>query len=153
MKRSNLRLGLAVIVAVTGVIAWNLWNNRGETSIPVADLPDLPADLAPAPMVEVVVPASLSETEAMGERAFATLCAACHGTSAAGRDGVAPPLVHRIYQPGHHSDEAFHIAVQNGVRAHHWRFGNMPPIEGVTRAEVNTIIAYVRALQRANGIE
>ncbi|MCC5980025.1 MAG: cytochrome c, partial [Salinarimonas sp.] len=110
-------------------------------------------DLAPAPMVEVVVPASLSETEAMGERAFATLCAACHGTSAAGRDGVAPPLVHRIYQPGHHSDEAFHIAVQNGVRAHHWRFGNMPPIEGVTRAEVNTIIAYVRALQRANGIE
>lgn len=153
MKRSNLRLGLAVIVAVTGVIAWNLWNNRGETSIPVADLPDLPADLAPAPMVEVVVPASLSETEAMGERAFATLCAACHGTSAAGRDGVAPPLVHRIYHPGHHSDEAFHIAVQNGVRAHHWRFGNMPPIEGVTRAEVNTIIAYVRALQRANGIE
>lgn len=153
MKRSNLRLGLAVIVAVTGVIAWNLWNNRGETSIPVADLPDLPADLAPAPMVEVVVPASLSETEAMGERAFATLCAACHGTSAAGQDGVAPPLVHRIYHPGHHSDEAFHIAVQNGVRAHHWRFGNMPPIEGVTRAEMNTIIAYVRALQRANGIE
>jgi len=153
MKQSTLRFIFAVIFAVTGVVAWNLWRNGEETSLSVADLPDLPADLAPVPMVEVVVPASLSETESMGERAFATLCAACHGTSAAGREGIAPPLVHRIYHPGHHSDEAFHIAVQNGVRAHHWRFGNMPPIEGVTRAEVNTIIAYVRALQRANGIE
>jgi mono/diheme cytochrome c family protein len=153
MQRSTQRFVLAVIFAVTGVIAWNLWSNGDETSLSVSDLPDLPTDLAPAPMAEVVVPASFSETEAMGERAFAAVCAACHGTNASGRDGMAPPLVHRIYNPGHHSDEAFHIAVQNGVRAHHWRFGNMPPIEGVTRAEVNTIIAYVRALQRANGIE
>jgi hypothetical protein len=39
------------------------------------------------------------------------------------------------------------------VRAHHWRFGNMPPVDGVNRAEVEKIVAYVRALQRANGIE
>jgi hypothetical protein len=39
-----------------------------------------------------------------------------------------------------------------GVQAHHWRFGNMPPVEGITRAEVATIITYIRELQRANGI-
>lgn len=153
MRRSALRFVLAVFFAVTSVIVWNLWSSGGEASLSVAGLPDLPAGLVPAPMAEVAVPASLSETETLGERAFATLCAACHGTNAAGRDGIAPPLVHRIYFPGHHSDEAFHMAVQNGVRAHHWRFGNMPRIEGVTRAEVTTIIAYVRALQRANGID
>ncbi|MCC5991046.1 MAG: hypothetical protein JJT99_00840 [Rhodobacteraceae bacterium] len=63
MKRSNLRFILAVIFAVTGVIAWNLWGDGAETSLSISDLPDLPTDLAPAPMVEVVVPASLSETK------------------------------------------------------------------------------------------
>lgn len=153
MNQSTLRLGLTIVIAVASIIAWNLWGNEGNTPVAFDALPDLNSDHAPAPLAQVSVPASLSETEAMGERAFVALCAVCHGTNAAGRDGIAPPLVHRIYHPGHHSDAAFHIAVQNGVRAHHWRFGNMPPIEGVTRADVETIIAYVRALQRENGIE
>jgi len=42
--------------------------------------------------------------------------------------------------------------VRNGVRAHHWKFGSMPPVDGITDAEDGTIVAYVRALQRANGI-
>ncbi|MFU8777736.1 MAG: c-type cytochrome [Roseovarius sp.] len=153
MNRPRLRVILVFVIAVTGVIAWNRWGDRDATTIPGAGLPDLSPQLAPAPMVAVAIPASFSATEAAGERAFATLCAVCHGENAAGRNTIAPPLVHRLYHPGHHGDAAFQIAVQNGVRAHHWRFGNMPPIAGVTRAEVETIIAYVRALQRANGIE
>ena len=47
--------------------------------------------------------------------------------NAAGQNGVAPPLVHKLYEPGHHSDMAFIMAAKNGVRSHHWRFGNMPP--------------------------
>jgi len=39
-----------------------------------------------------------------------------------------------------------------GVRGHHWPFGDMPPVEGVTRGDVTMIIAYIRELQRANGI-
>ena len=39
-----------------------------------------------------------------------------------------------------------------GVRAHHWKFGNMPAIENLTRSDVTAIVAYVRELQRANGI-
>ena len=153
MNRSTLRFIFALVITVMGVVVWNLWRDGGGSAISVADLPDLPADLAAAPMVEVVIPASFTETEAAGERSFIALCAACHGKNAAGRDGMAPPLVHPIYRPAHHADEAFQIAVRHGVRAHHWRFGDMPRIEGVDRAEVESIIAYIRALQRANQIE
>lgn len=99
-----------------------------------------------------VRPAALSANAVLGERAFNAKCATCHGERAAGQDGIAPPLVHRFYEPNHHGDEAFHMAVQNGVRAHHWPFGDMAPVEGLTRADVDAIIAYVRALQRENGI-
>ena len=48
---------------------------------------------------------------------------------------------------------AFVLAARNGVRAHHWPFGNMPPVEQpLTDGELAAIIAYVRELQRANGI-
>ena len=65
---------------------------------------------------------------------------------------MGPPLVHVIYEPSHHGDAAFVLAVRPGVRAHHWPFGNMLPVEGVSDRAVADIIAYVRALQRANGI-
>ena len=103
-------------------------------------------------MVQVVVPETFSENAMIGQVAFEAKCAVCHGANAAGQDGVAPPLVHKIYEPSHHGDAAFLLAAKNGVRAHHWRFGNMPPVEGVTDGDVKMIIAYVRELQRANGI-
>ena len=105
-----------------------------------------------APLVAVTVP-ELNTVELEGEAAFNTRCASCHGANAAGQDGVAPPLVHRIYEPGHHGEQAFLVAAQLGVRAHHWRFGDMPPVQGITEAEVSSIVTYVRALQRANGID
>ncbi len=87
-----------------------------------------------------------------GADLFEDNCARCHGRAAAGGPG-GPPLVHPIYHPGHHADAAFHLAVRQGVRAHHWSFGNMPAIPGLSEAEVDQIIAYVRALQVAAGIE
>ena len=102
-------------------------------------------------LVEVVVP-ELSEIAVAGEGVFADNCAACHGENAAGLDGAGPPLVHKIYEPSHHANMAFRRAVRNGVRAHHWPFGNMPPVEGVGDRQIGQIIAYVRELQRANGI-
>ncbi|GGB23440.1 c-type cytochrome [Allosediminivita pacifica] len=103
-------------------------------------------------IASVAVPESLSSDAVMGKRAFDAVCAACHGENAAGKQGFGPPLVHRIYEPSHHGDMAFQLAVQQGVRAHHWQFGNMPPQDGLTRADVTAIVAYVRELQRANGI-
>ncbi|MEO0637505.1 MAG: cytochrome c, partial [Pseudomonadota bacterium] len=78
--------------------------------------------------------------------------ASCHGTNAAGRDGAGPPLIHIIYETGHHGDPAFYQAVRVGVRAHHWRFGSMPAIEGVSKSDVRDIVTYIRELQRANDI-
>ena len=96
-------------------------------------------------------PASTAASAA-GQAVFDRHCASCHGPGAAGSDR-GPPLVHRIYEPGHHSDAAFHRAVRNGVRAHHWPFGDMPPVEGVSERDVTLILEYVRGLQRAHGIE
>lgn len=103
-------------------------------------------------IVQVDVPATLSDQAKIGKTAFEAKCAVCHGLNAAGQNGIGPPLVHKIYEPSHHSDVAFVLAVKNGVRSHHWKFGNMPPVEGVTDGNVKNIARYVRELQRENGI-
>lgn len=135
------------IAAVLGVGFW--WT--GPNSKNVAPNPNSTSRTGAA-MVDVTVPETLSMNAEIGKRAFNAKCAVCHGTIAAGQEGVAPPLVHKIYEPSHHGDAAFLIAAKNGVRAHHWRFGNMPAVEGVTDGDVKMIVAYVRELQRANGI-
>lgn len=106
---------------------------------------------APDSSVAVAVPDRLSPVAMEGKAVFDEVCAACHGANASGTD-QGPPLVHDIYNPGHHADFSFVRAVQQGVRAHHWRFGNMPPQPGVSEQEVERVIRYVRELQRANGI-
>ncbi len=140
-------ISLAVIAAIAG--AWYVMQsddaNMGTETRGAAPLPG-------DAMVAVTMPASLSEQEEIGKRAYDGVCADCHGENAQGKEGTAPPLVHKIYEPGHHADMAFVLAAQNGVRAHHWKFGNMPAVKGVTQADVLNIIAYVRALQRENGI-
>ena len=103
-------------------------------------------------LVQVALPDTLSSNARLGEALFNAKCSACHGTNAAGQAGVAPTLVHVIYEPSHHGDSAFLSAVRNGVRAHHWPFGNMPVIEGLTDGDVVMITTYIRELQRANGI-
>lgn len=104
------------------------------------------------PIVDVRLPDALTPEETMGKAAFEAKCAECHGQNAVGRVGLGPPLVHKIYEPGHHGDFAFVRAVEQGVTAHHWPFGNMPPRDGLTRSDIGNIIAYVRRLQRENGI-
>ena len=104
------------------------------------------------PIVSVDVPAAFSAQALLGQKTYDANCASCHGGNAAGQDGVAPPLVHVIYEPGHHGDESFQRAVAQGVRAHHWPFGDMPPVDGLTRDDVADVVAYIRELQRTNGI-
>ncbi len=137
--RDSLKIGLAV---VTVAIAFGAWF--------IADDADRSGDGA-ARAAEVVVP-NLSPAALNGKVAFEENCAACHGPNAAGGD-KGPPLVHKIYEPGHHGDQSFWLAVRNGARSHHWRFGDMPPVEGVSDAEIRWIVTYVRELQRANGID
>ena len=98
-------------------------------------------------MSEGPVPAEFQS----GEAKFNAHCSMCHGQRAAGTDH-GPPLVHKIYEPNHHGDPAFQVAAANGVRAHHWEFGNMPKIEGVTSEDVEQIVKYIRWLQKQAGI-
>lgn len=86
-----------------------------------------------------------------GETLFNDNCAACHGVNASGTES-GPPLIHKIYEPSHHGDAAFFRAPKQGVKAHHWPYGNMPPVEGITDRHTRKIVRYVRELQRANGI-
>ena len=103
----------------------------------------------PRPLV-VQVP-QLSLQAKRGEKAFNDTCAQCHGKNASGTE-QGPPLVHNIYNPGHHADEAIRRAVKLGVRRHHWPFGDMPRQEHVKPSEIEAIIVYIRELQIANGI-
>ena len=132
---------------VAGGVGYALWPNASQT-------PQLDpvSSLEGGALADVLMPETLSQNAQIGQLGYEAKCAACHGANAAGQDGVAPPLVHIIYEPSHHGDEAFQRAAAMGVRGHHWPFGDMPPIEGVTRGDVTMIIAYIRELQRANGI-
>ena len=100
--------------------------------------------------VDVRVP-ELSAAALRGKVAFDTNCAQCHGVNGSGT-GNGPPLIHNIYNPGHHSDQAFFIAARRGVRQHHWPYGNMPKQPQVTEEQIAAIVKYVRELQTANGI-
>lgn len=114
--------------------------------------PDGNSTTAGAPMVAVNLPENFTPLEQTGAAAFTVNCADCHGINGAGRDGIAPPLIHKIYEPSHHRDMSFQLAMMQGVRAHHWSFGDMPAVIGLAPADAEPIIAYVRAVQRANGI-
>ncbi|MBZ0161816.1 MAG: cytochrome c [Notoacmeibacter sp.] len=135
----NIRIAIAAVALVVAVVGLRYYMSRGES------------EGTGKPLAQVTVP-PLSGEAKEGEALFNANCAKCHGENAAGNEGAGPPLVHVIYQPGHHSDAAFYLAARNGAIAHHWSFGNMPPAEGVTDDDVTKILAYVRTLQRANGI-
>lgn len=106
-----------------------------------------PAHIGTAPeesgeaLVAVMLPAGFANIDQMGAQAFEAKSAACHGVNAAGHDGMGPPLVHVIYEPNHHGDQAFYLAAMNGLRGHHWPFSNMPAVEGMTTSDVDAIVA------------
>jgi len=87
----------------------------------------------------------------LGKMNYDALCASCHGKNTAGTD-KGPTFLHKVYHPGHHGDGAFMIAPLRGARAHHWPFGDMAPVEGITEGQVRKIIPYIRAIQKENGL-
>ena len=88
---------------------------------------------------------------AAGKVLYVESCAVCHGADLAGTD-TGPPFLVPTYAPNHHGDEAFQRAVIAGVQPHHWNFGPMVPVEGLSRDDVSKIVTYVRSVQEAEGI-
>ena len=85
-----------------------------------------------------------------GTAVYAQHCASCHGPALEG-SSTGPPLLSIVYEPGHHPDESFRSAIRNGVSAHHWDFGPMPIVRGLSDAEVDAVIAHVRSVQESEG--
>ena len=134
-------------ILVAGGIGYALWPTTLQTT-----QSDAYISLENGVLAVALVPETLSQNDQIGELGFEAKGAVFQGVNAAGQDGVAPPLVPIIYEPSQHGDERFQRAVAMGVRGHHWPFGDMPPVGGVTRADVTMITVYIRELQLANGI-
>jgi mono/diheme cytochrome c family protein len=98
------------------------------------------------------IPIQESALVAEGEVLYQASCAACHGSDLRGTE-LGPSHLSVVYQPGHHSDITFTLAARNGVRSHHWPFGDMAPVEGLSDADLEVIVAFVRETQRLNGFE
>lgn len=101
---------------------------------------------------EAVVTPSLSAQAQTGKQAFEAVCAACHGVALRGSDN-APPLLHPFYAPGSgHGDDVILAAARAGAKSHMWKFGDMPKPEGLKPGQENAVLAYLRAMQAANGL-
>ena len=107
--------------------------------------------IPPTPRQPSIVIPDLSAVARDGAELFTANCSECHGATAGG-SSQGPPLIDPIYEPGHHADFSFHLAVNQGSSQHHWQFGDMDPVPGLSPEEVDKIVCYVREVQYANGI-
>ncbi|WP_455221160.1 c-type cytochrome [Kaarinaea lacus] len=87
----------------------------------------------------------------LGLQKYQKMCSGCHGKWLEGTKS-GPPLMHPFYKPSHHADSTFYRAALQGVKAHHWQFGDMPPVQGATRQDLDVIVPFVRWLQREKGL-
>lgn len=88
----------------------------------------------------------------IGRSLFLANCSKCHGAELQGTD-KGPPLAHKLYRRSHHADLTIHYAVRDGAKQHHWQFGNMPPVEGLSPEQVEHIVSFIRQQQRKAGIQ
>ncbi len=136
--RSRLPSALSAVLTLAACQA----GSDADTPMAAGDLQALLHEVAATAPAEV----------AGGKALFEQYCSVCHGPVADGTE-QGPPLADRIYEPSHHADAAFILAVRIGVRSHHWRFGDMEPLPDVTDDMTRAITSYVRWLQRQVGIE
>ena len=85
--------------------------------------------------------------QGVGKSLYDEYCSSCHGLKLDGTD-KGPPLIHSLYKPSHHGDQSFYRAALQGVGQHHWEFGDMPPVPGMTRRRMGKLVPYVRYYQQ-----
>lgn len=93
MRRTIILLAVIVI----GGLAYTIWPAKVQNSQNSADAP-----VAGGAIANVILPDTLTQNAQIGKRAFEISCASCHGVNAAGQGGIAPPLVHIIYETSQH---------------------------------------------------
>ena len=104
----------------------------------------MPVSAVPAISAEdIEVPFHLGK----GQLLYEKYCSSCHGQQLNGSD-MGPPLIHPFYKPSHHNDKSFYRAALKGVKQHHWNFGDMPAVAGITPGKMDRIVPYLRYYQR-----
>lgn len=101
---------------------------------------------------QTLADAEVDAVGGLGSEVYANNCASCHGADLRGTD-KGPSQLSIVYEPNHHPDDAYRSAIANGAPQHHWTFGNMPPVEGLSGEEVEAVIAFIRAEQERLGFE
>ncbi len=146
MTRSRISVGRLLIHVLVASFILLLMTGCGEASTSGYETAD-----SNGPEQTLRAEYVLSDTARAGEEVFNVNCSVCHGVGAAGTN-LGPTLIDSVYHPGHHSDFSIRNAVSQGTKQHHWSFGDMPPVAGVSPDDVENIICYVREIQLANGI-
>lgn len=101
---------------------------------------------------DAVAPAASGDVEGRGAEVYASSCASCHGADLRGTD-KGPSHLSIVYEPNHHNDDSFRSAIVNGSPQHHWGFGNMEPVGGLSDEDIDAVIAFVRSEQQQQGFE
>jgi len=146
MKKFLVPLGIIGVVLVVVIVVFA--GGGSKTGQASAELPRDPM----TGKTEFDIPIQDPSLVAEGEVLFGANCAQCHGSDLRGT-AVGPSFLSVIYNPDHHGDGAFTVAALTGVRAHHWNFGNMPVVVGLTQEDLVPIIAFIRENQRTQGFE
>ena len=155
------RIAPAGVAALAAVVLFLATACPGDDADTPASAPDSTATHTMTTSTATATPAVESTSTSTSESRFSGVdgralygqaCSACHGQALEGTNS-GPTFLNRIYAPGHHADISFMFAIERGVRAHHWNFGNMAPVEGLTQEQVLAIIGFIREQQREAGIE
>jgi cytochrome c5 len=101
---------------------------------------------------EAVTVPPLSAQAAAGGKVWGEVCSTCHGKALRGTE-QGPPLLHPMYGPeSGHGDDTILTAATQGTKGHMWKFGDMPKPEGVKPGQEKDLVAFIRAMQAANGL-
>ena len=154
IRSAAFAMALAAITVACGDDAGEAANTTLTTTVAASAQP-LSADSAdPTSTTATQVPTSTSSAPAApdGAAVYQQFCAECHGADLRGTD-KGPSQLSIIYEPNHHGDFAYRVAIREGTRAHHWGFGDMPPVEDISDLEIEKVISYIRAEQQRLGFE
>ena len=145
-RTTGLRMALTILI--TCVIAAACGADADEVGDTSA------AEPIPTQAADVITPASTAAELAIpdGAEVYQQYCAECHGVGLRGTD-EGPSQLSIIYEPNHHGDYAYRVAIREGTREHHWWFGDMPPVEGISDLEIEKVISFIRAEQQRLGFE
>lgn len=85
----TITISAGAFVAILGYLFWLVGQKTSAL--------DHVASAESAPLAMVSLKGILSQNAQIGKLVFEAKCASCHGANAAGTEGIAPPLIHKIY--------------------------------------------------------